>query len=650
LKTQGKNRAERYPISRYLNARFAYWPSIASDGRRIAFLANITGVSQVWQVQLSPGSDEVPWPDQLTFEADRVIGVWFSPAPSDERLIYARDLGGNEKAQFYVLHVGDSTELPLTAGYEEAMHLFGEWSRDGTQVLFAANRRDPGHFDLYVQPLDGEARLVWRNDEPGYLRNLSFSPDGGRVVMTRMSSSFCHDLIEVDLDAGTARLISPSAEYTRYNSVCYAPDGRSLFLNTDLDSDYLHIVRLNLDDLTTEPVVSLEWDAELMALSPEGRYLAYAVNVEGASELRLLDLADGRTRIAPGLSVPPGVVGMADSRLVFSSDSSYLAFSFTNAIRTYDIYVWDLAKASLETDRVRPVTQSSHGGIPVDTFLAPELVHYPTFDRVGEAGVRQIPAWFYKPAWRQQTPMPVILFVHGGPESQFRPFFHFLIQYLLSRGYGVLAPNVRGSTGYGKAYSHLDDVEKRMDSVADLAHAATWLKEQPDVDGDRLAVYGGSYGGFMVLSALATYPDLWAAAVDIVGISNFVTFLENTSDYRRAHREAEYGSLDTDRKFLQRISPLNHVGEMAAPLFVIHGANDPRVPLSEAEQLVEALSGRGIPVEFLVFDDEGHGLAKLKNKLVAYPAVADFLDKHLKGDRVPAGVRGDSRVRATLDS
>ena len=258
-------------------------------------------------------------------------------------------------------------------------------------------------------------------------------------------------------------------------------------------------------------------------------------------------------------------------------------------------------------------------------------MRYPTFDLDERGGRRHIPAWFYRPAGDPSQTLPAILLVHGGPEGQYRPGFSFLAQYLVHNGYAVLAPNVRGSTGYGKAYSHLDDVEKRMDSVADLAHAARWLKGQEGIDGERLAVYGGSYGGFMVLSALTTYPDLWAAGVDIVGISNLATFLENTSAYRRAHREAEYGSLARDRVFLERIAPIHHLDQIAVPLMVIHGANDPRVPLSEAEQLVQALEGRGIPVEFLVFDDEGHGLVKLKNKLVAYPAIVAFLDRYLAG-------------------
>jgi dipeptidyl aminopeptidase/acylaminoacyl peptidase len=553
------------------------------------------------------------------------MGLWCSPAPGDNRLIYTRDVGGNENAQIYLHDPTDGSHRSLTAGHEGAMHIFGEWSRDANRILFAANRRNLGLFDLYLQPLDGETRLVWENPEPGFLANLCFSPNGDRAAATLMSSSFSHHLFEVDLHSGTARRISPGAGNTRYEEVCYDPSGRSLLLNTDLDSDFLRIARLNLDDLSVEPVVSQAVDIELMTLSPDGRAVAYAANLDGASELRLLDLASGATRVAPLPGGTPGVVGAMDWRLAFSAGSSSLAFSFTSAVRTSDIYVWDLL-----SDRVQPITRSAHGGVPVHSFVAPELVHFPTFDGADHGSPRLIPAWFFRPRVRSGAPAPVILLVHGGPESQTRPYFHPLIQYFLQRGYAVFAPNVRGSTGYGKVYSHLDNVEKRMDSVADLAHGARWLREQPGVDGDRLVVYGGSYGGFMVLSALCTYPDLWAAGVDIVGISSFTTFLENTSDYRRAHREAEYGSLETDREFLESISPINHVDRIAAPLIVIHGANDPRVPLSEAEQLVEALSSRDVPVEFIVFDDEGHGIAKLKNKLVAYPAIAGFLDRVLQ--------------------
>jgi dipeptidyl aminopeptidase/acylaminoacyl peptidase len=283
--------------------------------------------------------------------------------------------------------------------------------------------------------------------------------------------------------------------------------------------------------------------------------------------------------------------------------------------------------------------------------VEPELIHYKTFDG------RKIPAWFYRPgkveerrsridegksktASERRDPQssildphglpPVIIYPHGGPESQTRPNFVALFQYFLERGYAILAPNVRGSTGYGTTYMNLDNTTKRMDSVADLAHAAHWLRDEKKGDPKRLAVYGGSYGGFMVLASVTHYPDLWAAGIDVVGIANFVTFMEKTGAYRRAHREAEYGNLREHREFFDKISPIHHVDKIKCPMMVIHGANDPRVPVEEAEQIVSALKKRGIPVEYLRYVDEGHGLAKLKNRLDAYPKMAAFLDKYLK--------------------
>jgi len=283
--------------------------------------------------------------------------------------------------------------------------------------------------------------------------------------------------------------------------------------------------------------------------------------------------------------------------------------------------VWAIAAESRAVTRW---TESSLGTVSADTLVKPQLIHYTSFDGLS------IPAFYFKPQG-VTGPLPVVIDIHGGPEAQSRPLFRPLTQYLVSQGYAVLLPNVRGSTGYGKAHSHLDDVYKRMDSVADIKAAYEWLVTLGGAAADRVALFGGSYGGFMVLSALATYPDLWAAGVDVVGIASFVTFLENTSAYRRKVREAEYGSLECDRAFLTQISPLTHVNQITAPLMVIHGANDPRVPVSEAEQIVTALQQRGITVEYLNYPDEGHGLAKLANRLDAYPRVVQFLDRHLKG-------------------
>jgi Dipeptidyl aminopeptidases/acylaminoacyl-peptidases len=597
------------PFEKYLNIRSAYGPSFAPDGRRLAFLTNITGVPQVWAVDARGG-----WPDQLTFEAERVSGAWYSP--TDDRLIFARDVGGNENAQLFLVNGNGSGERRLTHN-DDAMHIFGGWSPHGRQIVFSANWRERGRYDIYVQEVEGgDEQIVWQNDTPGIVSPAGFSPDGARVLVFFLHGSLNHDLYEITLADRAVRHLTPHAGDVRYSRPAYSADGASVYCACDLGREFTALMQITLSGLCLQWVAEPEWDVEFPAVSLDGRYLAWATNVHGVNTITVRDLRSGETRQSPEL--PPGVVSPPPDTvgLVFSSDGRQLAFSFSTSCHTTDVWIW-------EADTVRPVTQSSHAGVPTSSFVEPELVHYPTFDG------RKIPAWFYRPTSSAGERRPVVVYVHGGPEGQTIAMLFPILQYLVHRSYAVFAPNVRGSTGYGKSFSHLDDVEKRMDSVTDLAHAAYWLREQPEVDPARIAVYGGSYGGFMVLSALTTYPDLWAAGVDIVGISNFVTFLENTSAYRRSAREAEYGRLECNRDFLTRISPIHYVDQIRAPLMVIHGANDPRVPLGEAEQMVAALRARNVPVELLVYADEGHGLVKLANKLDAYPKVADFLDEHL---------------------
>lgn len=609
-------------IERYLNVRQAYCPAFLGADDMIAFLTDITGVPQVWSVNIQTNQGLPLWPDQRTFSNDRVQGIWTSAVADDRRLIYARDLGGNENAQLYLLDLQTGTETPLTAGYDSAMHTFGAWSSDGTQILFAANRRNPAIFDLYLQSLDSTPRLIWQNDGPGYLFSSTFAPDGRHAAVVRVRSGFDHDLFEIDLETGEARQLIPQDEAVRYEALAYAADGQCLYINTDQGSDFLYIGRLDLATQRMEPLITTARDIDAMACSPDRRLLAYSINEDGMGKLEVLDTQTGARRSAPTLGPVAGVIGMLDARLQFAPNSQRLTFSYTSATQASNVFIWDLAG-----DAVQPVTRSAHGGLATSDFVAPELIRYPTFDE------RTIPAWFYRPAGQTDEQVPAVVIVHGGPEGQFQPYFHFLVQYLTAQGYAVLAPNVRGSTGYGKAYSHLDDVEKRMDSVADLAYAARWLKQRADIDGERLAVYGGSYGGFMVLATLTTDPELWAAGVEIVGIGNLATFLENTSAYRRASREAEYGSLEHDREFLESIAPINHLDRLTAPLMILHGENDPRVPVSEARDLAEKLRQRGVTVDMHIFDDEGHGIVKLKNKLVAYPAIVQFLNSHLGSQR-----------------
>ena len=597
-------------FARYLNVQACSSPTVRADGERIAFLATITGTPQVWQVPNNDGP--IQWPAQLTFGADRVQMVRYAPVGS--QLIYGRDVGGNEKMQLFLLDPESGDETALTAGYEAATHGFCDWSADGKSILFTANRRDPGLFDLYVQTLGGDARLIWQNDTPLVPTEIMFSPDSQQVIASWMLGSFEQIVYEIDLQTGDSRQLMVSDQPARFRSLCYTPDGNSVYLCTDQDSDFLYLAQLELSTQNLEKLVAPDWDVEACALSPDGNVLAYAVNVDGYSELYALDLQAVTTQSPENFKV--GVlVGnfFSGPALTFTPDSQSLLFACSASTRATNVYQWHL-----HDSHVTPITAAGQGGLPADAFVEPDLIRYPTFDE------QHIPAFLYRP--KHAGPHPIIVDVHGGPESQSRPEFKALEQFLVNSGYALLIPNVRGSTGYGKHYSHLDDVEKRLDSVADLAAAVEWLREQPDIDGDRIIIYGRSYGGFMVLSAITEYPDLWAAAIESVGISDFVTFLENTSTYRRTHREQEYGTLEQHRSELRHISPIHKVNQIRVPLLIQHGENDPRVPVDESRQIAAALRARGITVELLIFDDEGHGISKLPNQLAFGQAIIDFLN------------------------
>jgi dipeptidyl aminopeptidase/acylaminoacyl peptidase len=583
-----------YDFSRYLKVRSAYGASWSPDGRRIAFLTDITGVAQVWRVPAGGG-----WPDQLTFYDEPVSGVSYSPV--DERFVFSMDAGGNERQQLLLYEdeeVRDLTRRP------DAIHYFGGWSPDGARIVFTATRRNGTDFDVYVQSLDGEPEVVW--EVSGYHTVADWGPDGDYLIVSRHTSNLNNDLYRLDLATGEVALLTPHEGEARFGGINVTPDGSAAYLATDRDGDFLRLARLDLASLELEYLTPDEWDVESVRLSEGGEYLLATRNVEGYSDFLFFN---GRGKRLPGPAMPEGIL----SGFEYDPDARRLAFTLNGPDRNPDMWL-----AGLPDGEPVLLTRSATAGIPRRTFRRPELVRYSSFDG------REIPALFYSPEGGGDA--PVVVNVHGGPEAQARPAFAPVTQYFLHRGYAVFAPNVRGSTGYGKEYTHLDDVDLRMDSVRDLAHAAHWLRDRGH---ERVAVMGGSYGGFMVLAALTEYPELWSAGVDIVGIANFVTFLENTGSYRRALREPEYGSLEKDREFLESISPIHKAENIAAPLLVIHGKNDPRVPVGEAEQIVERVRKSGGTVEYLLYEDEGHGLAKLKNRLDAYPKIAAFLDEHL---------------------
>jgi dipeptidyl aminopeptidase/acylaminoacyl peptidase len=622
--------AQNYTIQQYLNIRSAGAPTFSPDARKLAYLTNVSGTNQVWVTDLPRGA-----PKQLTNYEDSVSFVrWLGDGSG---LIFGKAKGGDENTQFFLMKPDGSGVRELTSK-PQVRHNFAEVSSDGKKIYYASNKRDPRFFDVYVMDIAaGKEELLYQYD--GNIDIAAVNDAGTKFVLSRdgVEKSLDNDLFMVDVRTKKETLLTPHTEASEFGDVHFLADG--IVLTTNDNREFAGLAQMRKknaagDDWSdanreTRIIDDQKWDVSTVAMNDYPSVMAYTVNRDGFSELYLRKIeTDGKPLIsvidskAESVKLPAqGIVG----GLAFSKDQAKLAFSFSSSTKNGDIYIYDLSSG-----RLTQVTDSDRDGINQATFVNPRLIKFKTFDG------RDVPAWYYLPKMargakdRKGDRYRTIVSVHGGPEGQERPGFNALYQYYLSRGYAILATNVRGSTGYGKTYTHLDDVEKREDSVKDLAAAVEWLKTKGDADPKRIAVMGGSYGGYMTLAAITLYPDLWAAAVDTVGISNWETFLKNTSSYRRRQREVEYGRLDKDIGFLRSISPIAKIDRIKCPLFVIAGKNDPRVPYTEGEQIVAAIRKRGGIVEWKLYTDEGHGIAKLKNRLELYPLVADFLDKYMK--------------------
>lgn len=589
-----------HSIKDFLEVRSAGDASFSPDGTLVAYLSNETGVSQVFLVSAEGGK-----PEQLTNFDDPVGFARFSPV--ENVLIFGKAEGGNECRQLYMLDLATRQIENLTAR-PDVRHDFGGWSPNGMRISFASNERNGTDFDVYVMDIGTrEKRCVF--DKGEWCAAGGFSPRGTYVVVRQNHSNANTDLYLCDLSTGAVEHLTPHEGDAFYTGSHWLPDESAFFLITDQGREFNGLARYSVGEKKLEYVLTPDWDINGAAIDKAGTNIAVLTNEDGYERMRLYDPATFKlhpTQFPTGSIYQPR----------FSEDGSRLVFNLASSRATTD--AWTL---SLKTGEVCQLTHS-HQGVPPEAMVEPELIRFASFDGLS------VPAFIYRPREAERgTKAPVVIHIHGGPEDQYRPLYQPLTQFLVQGGFVVVAPNIRGSSGYGKTYMALDDIDKRLDSVKDVVALREHLSSMSDIDTDRVALYGGSYGGFIVLACMAFYPKLWAAGVDVVGIANFVTFLENTAPYRRALREAEYGSLERDRELLEKISPIHSIENIEAPLFLIHGANDPRVPLSEAEQVVARLAEAGRHAELLVYPDEGHGLAKLKNRLDAYPKVVEFLQE-----------------------
>jgi dipeptidyl aminopeptidase/acylaminoacyl peptidase len=537
---------------------------------------------------------------QLTFFPEGVSGMSYQPTAGDY-FVFSKDVGGNEADQTYRYDLATGEVTLLTDGASRNSE--GVWSTAGDRLVYTSNRRNGADADLYIiDPREPESdRLLAEVDGGGWFPT-DWSPDDRQIVVIQYISINETYLWLFDAETGErTRLTEPTGDIpVAYLDGIFSPDGQRLYTVSDRDSEFLHLGYLDLDTLAlTHLTNDIDWNVEWVALSPDGQQLAFITNENGASKLYLMDVATGERQTFP--DIPAGQL----RDLVWHQNSEEVGFTLVSARATADVF-----SLNVDTGELQRWTQSETAGLNTDTFSEPELVSWESFDGLTITG------FLYRPPETFTGPRPVAMYIHGGPEGQFRPSYLGRLNYYLNElGIALLFPNVRGSTGYGKTFTKLDNGYQREDAVKDIGALLDWIAEQPDLDSDRILVNGASYGGYMSLAVATQYSDRIRASMNVVGISNFVTFLENTEDYRRDLRRVEYGDeRDPEmRQFLIDISPLTNADRIQKPMLVVHGANDPRVPLSEAEQLVDILKDQDVPVWYLVATDEGHGFSKKQN-------------------------------------
>ncbi len=560
---------------------------------------------------------------QLTFFDEPVTTAEVSPNREVNGAIFAKDRGGDEYFQLHFLSFADGSTRLLTDG--KSRNEGAVFAHDGRRFAYSSTQRTSRDFDIWIGDLGADAPHRLALQKGGTWYPLDFSADGSRLLVMEWISALDARIHELEIATGALKRISVGRGFSSDRFARYEPDGRHVLVLSDALGEFSGLVRVDLaSGVALRQLPKLPWDVEEFDLSADGNYLALLRNVDGSSTITIHDRNKDLAETA-SIALENGVVGHCE----FNHAGTEIGFAVSGPQIPGDVFSRRLASGLLSR-----WTRGETGGIDPNTFVMPTLFRYGAHDPDAAAMnlPRQIPAHLYQPAGA--GPFPVLVMIHGGPEAQARPSFSEFIQFMVrERGVAVIVPNVRGSTGYGKTYLGLDDGERREDSVKDIGSLLGWIGTQSQLDASRVAVYGGSYGGFMVLASLVNYSESLRAGVDIVGISSFVTFLENTNPYRVDQRRPEYGD-ERDpkmREFLTRISPLTQVDKINRPLLIIQGANDPRVPRSEAEQILSAVRGKGQTAWYLLALDEGHGFRKKGNKDRMGEVVVQFLDQHLLG-------------------
>lgn len=600
-------------VARYTESRSAGFVDWHPVRREMLISTRFGNTAQLHEVKFPGGARK-----QLTFFTEPVGGASWEPT-TGAYFIFSRDLGGNEFAQLFRYDVADGRSTLLTDGGRSqngSLH----WNHSGRQFVYATTRRNGADRDLWLMdPLQpGDSRPVAEFSGGGW-RPLDWSPDDRQILATEYLSINRSNLWLIDVASGAKQPLNDLEQQVSFGGAKFSPDGQHIYLTADADSEFQRLGRLNVQtrqiDWLTQDIA---WDVEDFALSKDGQELAFVVNEAGFSQLYVLNTGSGERLQVPGL--PAGVIG----GIHWHANHEDLAITLSSARSTADVYSWNV-----RTRQIERWTESELGGLIAEELSEPVPIRWTSFDGL------EITGFLYPASPRFTGQRPVIINIHGGPESQARPIFQARNNYYMNElGVAMIYPNVRGSTGYGKTFVTLDNGFRREDAVRDVGALLDWIATQPELDADRVMVMGGSYGGYMTLASAVHYSDRIRCALDVVGISHFGTFLKNTESYRRDLRRVEYGD-ERDPEmaaFFERIAPLNNAEKIRQPLFVVQGGNDPRVPLSEAEQIVARLQSTQTPVWYLMARDEGHGFRKKSNADFQFYATILFARQFLLGE------------------
>lgn len=612
-------RLEQYQNIR--SADFADWDAL---GKGLYINTRFADVAQIHHV-----SKAGAYREQITFSKEPITSVLTCPDPTKDGFLYGRDIGGNENFQIYYYDRPSGNSTLLTDG--KSRNATPIWNKKGDKIAFASNKRTGNDLDFYIAPLSNptDAKLILENKGGGWIV-VDWSDNDIRMIVSNFISINESKLYVLDIVSGKLDEINPSnnqISYTNYRAgtilvnAKFSKDGKGIFLISDEDSEFTSLHYYELTTRKMKKIIDINNDVDKIALSGDGSKLVFIANEGGYSKPYLLD-----TKTLKYTPLSLGAAGMI-TNISFNKDNNRIAFGLATPMQASEVFVHDL-KAK-KSDRW---TISETAGLNLANFSPTTLIEYPSFDENEQTGkTRMIPSFLITPK-NASGKLPVLISIHGGPEGQSLANFNALNQFWANElGIAVLVPNVRGSSGYGKSYLKLDNGVLRENSVKDIGALLDWIATQPNLDASRVAVIGGSYGGYMSLASMAHYNERLKCGIDLFGVSNFVSFLKNTSGYRVDLRRVEYGDeRDPEMaKHLVNISPLTNIKNITKPMFIYQGENDPRVPLSESEQMVEALKKNGVKVSYVRAKDEGHGMKKKANRDYTYAAMAEFFKKYL---------------------